>query len=901
MPKSLRKRLSCLVLLLSGALAATAQGLPEKGVPLLQSFSPAQYRHQGKIWDIRSAPNGIVYMAADKGLLEYDGKTWNNFSGSNGFTRALLVANDSLIYTGSDLDFGVWRKTQDQSFEYHSLYPFQEAVQDINEEFWEVHQLDEDIIFVSSQNIYVAKGEQLVKIAAPSQFTKSFRLQDTLYFADEKEGLYVFDGFSLEKVFGYPDNTRLEISGMYRQGSGLVIVTRDLGLYRYAAGKLSSLDHALSVSLKTAKVFCFEPIGSSRVAFGTVLKGLYIADLEGNIIHQINRYKGLPSNTVLSLHYSPAGKLWLGMDYGVAALDLNNNLTAFFDYRGDFGTGYAASLKDGNFYLGTNQGLYRSKWEELNNNLEFFKFLLVPQTAGQVWTLEDIGNTLLMGHDKGLFIVRENAVEKVSSQEGVWTILSYQDYLLTGNYNGISIFRKNGASWAFWKKMDLIYGSCNQLLAEQDNILWVNIPNFGIIRAVLDENLTPDERLIFPDKTFEGDEPFLLKDEQGIHLVTTRFRYVYDAAAQEFVQEGPAKALPGLAGWLPGVYSSRALHLDYEFHPTHNGFILKHLKSGDRLHEAGYALIFRKTEAFNNDERTTLYPEAKLPYRLNNFRIEFIVPNHDDVLYQYKLDGTGEWSDWDEDNAIELIGLEHGKYTFIARAKIDGAITPTSALAFSIAAPWHRSWPALAAYFALVLLAVSAMLWWRRTSLNKQKEKLLLKKQEALRLQAEQHEQELLLLEQKRLQAEYSQLKQQLRNKTIELANKAKENEEKNRLLLALKEKFETAQEKPSAAKMKWKEMERLLDSYLKVEDKTFEIQMDELHQEFFKKLKARFPALSSNDLRLCAYLKIGLSSKEIAEMLNIQPSSFYISRSRLRKKLELETDDNLYDFLNAI
>ena len=76
---------------------------------------------------------------------------------------------------------------------------------------------------------------------------------------------------------------------------------------------------------------------------------------------------------------------------------------------------------------------------------------------------------------------------------------------------------------------------------------------------------------------------------------------------------------------------------------------------------------------------------------------------------------------------------------------------------------------------------------------------------------------------------------------------------------------------------------------------------MDELHQDFFKKLKDKFPGLSNNDLRLCAYLKIGLNSKEIADILNIQPSSAYISRSRLRKKLNLGVDEDLHDFLIKI
>jgi len=174
-----------------------AQKIPEKGVPLLQNFTPIQYNHKGKIWDICSAKNGIVYMAADRGLLEYDGKTWNSFQGSDGYTRSLRVVNDSLIYTGSDLDFGVWKKNKYQAFDYTSLYPFRKDISDINEEFWDVHQLKDNIIFVSFHNIYVYKNQQLTKLNAPYRFTGSFTVNDSLFFADEKEGLFIFDGLSL--------------------------------------------------------------------------------------------------------------------------------------------------------------------------------------------------------------------------------------------------------------------------------------------------------------------------------------------------------------------------------------------------------------------------------------------------------------------------------------------------------------------------------------------------------------------------------------------------------------------------------------------------------------------------------------------------------------------------------
>jgi hypothetical protein len=62
-----KSRAVVLFALILGSLANFAQPVPEKGVPVLQNFTPSQYQHKGKIWDIGSAPNGIVYMAADKG------------------------------------------------------------------------------------------------------------------------------------------------------------------------------------------------------------------------------------------------------------------------------------------------------------------------------------------------------------------------------------------------------------------------------------------------------------------------------------------------------------------------------------------------------------------------------------------------------------------------------------------------------------------------------------------------------------------------------------------------------------------------------------------------------------------------------------------------------------------
>lgn len=72
----------------------------------------------------------------------------------------------------------------------------------------------------------------------------------------------------------------------------------------------------------------------------------------------------------------------------------------------------------------------------------------------------------------------------------------------------------------------------------------------------------------------------------------------------------------------------------------------------------------------------------------------------------------------------------------------------------------------------------------------------------------------------------------------------------------------------------------------------------DEVYGDYVARLTERYPTLSKSEIRLCYYIKMGLSTKEIAPLLNVAPKSIEMSRYRLRKKLELDRSDNLSDFL---
>jgi len=79
---------------------------------------------------------------------------------------------------------------------------------------------------------------------------------------------------------------------------------------------------------------------------------------------------------------------------------------------------------------------------------------------------------------------------------------------------------------------------------------------------------------------------------------------------------------------------------------------------------------------------------------------------------------------------------------------------------------------------------------------------------------------------------------------------------------------------------------------------KRFAENFDLVYENYLMRLSERFPVLTISDKKLCAYLKMDLSSKDIAPLLNMSFRSVEMSRYRLRKKMELDRDINLSEFL---
>lgn len=304
---------------------------------------------------------------------------------------------------------------------------------------------------------------------------------------------------------------------------------------------------------------------------------------------------------------------------------------------------------------------------------------------------------------------------------------------------------------------------------------------------------------------------------------------------------------------------------------------------------------------------------TRLPYQMNALKFEFVLPFYEGIertKYRFKLEGFDKnWSQWKVINKKEYTNLAPGKYTFNVMAKnIFDQISKETQYHFRILPPWYRT---IRAYiFYLILSAISIALATKFLIIRIQLEKRKLERKQQMELKEKEEkyarevliaEQQITQLENEKLQIEVEKKRSEMELKNKELASVAIQIYHKDEMLTKLKKSLEAVSKNINPeSRIELNQLIRTIDSDIKLDEdwNNFTKHFEEVHYGFFKYLKEKYPLLTPKDLKMCAYLRINLSTKEIAPLLNISVRGVEISRYRIRKKLGIDKDTNLIEFM---
>lgn len=262
------------------------------------------------------------------------------------------------------------------------------------------------------------------------------------------------------------------------------------------------------------------------------------------------------------------------------------------------------------------------------------------------------------------------------------------------------------------------------------------------------------------------------------------------------------------------------------------------------------------------------------------------MPTSKATKLNYSLRGEEDLNGSINSGILNLRNLRHGNYKLQLTAMGNGLDeVSTKNFEFSIAPPWYLS-ISMKLFYVLITMSIIYLVYW----LNKQK----LKKHQ-LQLEAKfekEHAERLNRIETERLMNEIDLKRKELANTTMMAAKK-------NEVLMEIQGELNKDKGKFSN-QFRLKHIMNKINSAVKNKDewKVFETNFNEVHEDFFKDILEQYPKLTSKDLKLCSYLKMNLSSKEIAPLMGISVRGVEVHRYRLRKKMDLDSDINLTKFL---
>lgn len=912
--------------------------------PPIVKYSPSVYGAGNQSWMISQDHNNYLYFANNDGLLEYNGTSWQLYPGPNETIIRSVKVIGNKVYTGSYMNFGFWTRQADGKLKYTSLSDsIKNKILD-DEQFWNILKYDHWILFQSLNRIYIydTKTMQFKIIAPKNGVVKSFASTNAIYFQTLKEGLFEIESGKAKLVSDDPILKKFTVANVFAADEVLIIQTQLDGIHKLTGNSLSRIVTDVDAELKASFVYSSQRLQDGSFALGTVSNGIFILSDKGKLKYHLTQSKGLSNNTALSLFEDKDQNLWTGLDNGINCINMQSPVRSFTDDSGVLGTVYASAIHNGMLYIGTNQGLF-CKPSQSNSDFKF-----INGTKGQVWSLAVYDDTLFCGHDSGTFVVVNDIAKSIFSASGTWKfepVPGNKNQLLQGNYYGISVLEKSGNQWIFKNKVQGFDYSSRYFEIGDNLEVYVSHEYKGIFRLKLDSSLSKTQGFYTyksPDKgkyasltkfnnsiyyaykggifklnpktkqfvkdnvlssIFEKDEytsgKLIVDNSNKIWLFSKNYIHYFSASKlssqlKENIIPIPSSLTNSMLGYENITQISKSTYLI----GTTDGYYTLNI---DDLSFKNYNVFItdittnKQNETFRN---AAIFNEGSFKSDENNITLNYTVPEYNKYInseYQYLLEGfQNEWSEWSTKATVNFKNLPPGKYTFRVRAKYANVILQNPAsYTFVVLKPWYLTNLAYFIYFLLMLAMAYFINKAYRNYYQKQKEKLIEENNLLLEIKELENEQQLMKLRNE-------QLSQDVDNKNRELAVSTMSLNSKNELLAFIKEDLKkTAQNDSSNIKS----VISTINKNITEEDSwnVFKEAFDNADKDFLKRIKQMHPALTPNDLRLCAYLRLNLSSKEIAPMFNISVRSVEIKRYRLRKKMDLQHEIGLVEYILAV
>lgn len=935
------------------------------GLPAIRNFSNSEYHAATEVWGIAEDKYGRLYFANNDGLLTYNGNYWHLYTLPNKVgIKSLAIDTTGRIFVGGADEIGYFFPGGDGELKYHSLKEKLPTVAQQFADIWNIEIHQGEVFFRTNEAILHWKKDTILTMDAPENWQLMTQVDNTLFAADKDKGLYVYRQGRWEALPLSAKPLHITGILPYNKDSFLVTTLKN-GLYllngKTLTRKVTPSDFLLTNELINNALL----IGPDRYAIGTAAGGVLILDKEGTLIQRFSSEEGLQNNNVLRIFDDKDGNLWLGLANGIAFVRYNTSVKLIRPMRDNQLVSNAVRIFDQKLYIGTSNGLYDIPLDPAIRDISELKgsFTEVGNTKGQIWALEDVCGHLLIAHQDGASVLRGGQAAPVSTKQGVWDFVTTGGCsCVAGTYTGLEVLDDGqhpvGEDPV---KLNTLYESLPVIAYDGKGTIWASHPYRGVFRNPLKgggfthygtgqglpSNLN-NYITIVRGKVVVGTEKGVYEYDPGAgrFMPSAFFRPIFGDTAVAYLKEDTAGNIWFVSEQRVGVIDfSKSSRGSVVYFPELNGQTVKgaamiypfdqenvFIGSNNGVYHLNYSRYLESSDRITVllgtvkaiAERDSViyggYPAGgdaaggsgsgaqpvQLPNHWNSFHFDYASPLYTQpglVQFSYRLEGFDrDWSEWTTKPEKDYTNLPYGKYTFVVRARDNlGKVSAPASFTFIVKPAWYQTAWAYLFYLLVAVWLVYLVRWQQRRRIEQHRRKY----EEEQERQKYLHSLELDRKEKGLIALQNAKLEGELQFKNRELATVTMHFVERGGMLNSIREELLTVIKRLNIPNLshEFRSVFRMLNDTEQSDDDwyRFALHFDQVHNNFLSILKNKYPQLSPTDLKLCAYLRLNLSSKEIAQLLNISLKGVEVSRYRLRKKLNLPTEVNLHDYLMEV
>ncbi len=933
-------------------------GQPFIGQREITNYEKKKYNAGTKNWQIQQDKQGRMYFANNEGVLSFDGNYWELYPLPNKtIVWSVEMVNNQLFVGGQD-EMGFLSPDKSGQLSFHSLKSYLDESDQKFADIWNIVNVGDDIFFRSISRLFKWNKGKMKVYQPNSTWFFLGKFQSKVIAHDEARGIMIYKNGNWElfiKKQELPENFYITSISDYTPGSSIITTSKN-GLFKLTEEGIKPLtikginnkDHFTSI----VKVDEFNYV------LGTYNNGVYLFNEKNEVIESFTKQEGLQNNNLRSLYIDKSKNIWMGLNNGISFIPFNNAIKDInpVDFRD--GSGYSMAVHNNHMYFASSNGVYELPFEN-KKDLSFLKNNLTNISEGQTWKLGILNNQLYAGKEDGLYQIENRSAKVVDKKSGYWTfetLSNKQNITVTGSYEQVRLFEQKEAKWNDLGNIKSFSGSARFLAIDTNNYIWVSHPYRGVYKISLKDSTTKlytsDHGLpsTLNNHVYKIKNKVLIATEKGIFEynelrdnfeVSSYYKNIYGEKSVRYLKEDVQGNIWFVEDKNLGVIDLSGKKPTIIYIPELNGNILsgfENVYSYDNYNtfiggqKGFYQINFEKykentiplkilirkvkikgdvdsvlfggyNQDINEDQSLSSLGKAKVKFQLNSFHFEYVAPLFEQQInleYSYRLKGFDKtWSNWNKKTEKDYTNLPAGNYTFEVKARNNlNNESPITSYNFEVLAPWYFNFWSICFYgFLLFVLLYLFYKLQAKKYLNRYQEQ-----QKELELK---HQFELEKTEKELIQLKNEKLETEIEFKNSELASSAMNLVQKKEFILKIKETLQhlNKNERESMDSVDLKKLLRSLSEEEKLNDEweQFSIHFNNVHGDFLIKLSEKYPTLKAHELKLSAYLRMNLTSKEIAQLMSISVRGVEISRYRLRKKLNIPTETNLFQFLFEI